>query len=176
MRMEKETKIKALKINGEKVMCDSPVLHEPSAATFIPKKGIFQKENHTWYIDFLTYARKDFFDFLEDRVDVLIEITEENGNTRQGHALFTGIDSNSDEPLEYRMKGITELEPVKTEIPEVPEFHMKDLHGKQVTLYYSSDTSTTGDYTVETLIALENAGSNKVGIYVLSSEVKERHK
>ncbi len=53
---------------------------------------------------------------------------------------------------------------------------MKDLHGKQVTLYYSSDTSTTGDYTVETLIALENAGSNKVGIYVLSSEVKERNK
>ncbi|WIK98144.1 hypothetical protein QPL86_11865 [Bacillus bombysepticus] len=175
--MKKETPIKTLKVNGEKVMCDSPVLHEPSAATFIPRKGIFQKQDHTWYIDFITYARKDFFDSLENRVSVLVEITEENGSIRQGRAIFTSIDSNSDEPLEYRMEGMTELEPVKNQlIPEVPEFHMKDLHGKQVTLYYSSDTSTTGDYMVETLMALENAGSNKVGIYVLSSEVKERHK
>ncbi|WP_267209507.1 hypothetical protein [Bacillus cereus] len=36
--MIKETPIKTLKINGEKVMCDSPVLNEPSAATFIPRK------------------------------------------------------------------------------------------------------------------------------------------
>ena len=110
-------------------------------------------------------------------MSVLVEITEENGNTHQGRAIFTCIDSTLDEPIVYRMEGITELEPVKTQpIPEVPEFQMKDLHGKQVTLYYSSDTSTTGDYTVETLIALENAGSNKVRIYVLSSEVKERNK
>ncbi|WP_095021654.1 hypothetical protein [Bacillus thuringiensis] len=175
--MMREIPIKTLKINGEEMKCSSPILHEPSAATFIQGKGIFQKQDHTWYIDFLTYARKDFFDFLDNRVSVLVEIIEENGNTRQGRVIFTSIDSNSDEPLEYRMEGMTELEPVKNQlIPEVPEFHMKDLHGKQVTLYYSSDTSTTGDYTVETLIALENAGSNKVGIYVLSSEVKERHK
>ncbi|MEB8691167.1 hypothetical protein ACQGS6_01185 [Bacillus sp. GMs2/2] len=175
--MKKETPIKTLKVNGEKIMCDCPILHEPSAATFIPRKGIFQKQDPTWYIDFVTYARKDFFDSLENRVSVLVEITEENGHIRQGRAIFTSIDSNSDEPLEYRMEGVTELEPVKNQlIPEVPEFHKKDLHGKQVTLYYSSDTSTTGDYTVDTLIALENAGSNKVGIYVLSSEVKERHK
>ncbi|PFQ75665.1 hypothetical protein COK15_14995 [Bacillus cereus] len=175
--MKKETPIKTLKVNGEKIMCDCPILHEPSAATFIPRKGIFQKQDPTWYIDFVTYARKDFFDSLENRVSILVEITEENGNTRQGRAVFTCIDSTLDEPIVYRMEGITELEPVKTQpIPEVPEFHKKDLHGKQVTLYYSSDTSTTGDYTVETLIALENAGSNKVGIYVLSSEVKERHK
>lgn len=177
MRMTKETPIKTLKINGEYVMCDSPVLHEPSAATFVPKKFIFEKEDHTWYIDFFTYARKDFFDFLDKRVAVLVEITEKNGNTRQGTALFTGVNNESVEPIEYRMEGITALEPVKTQpIPEIPEFHKKDLHGKQVTLYYSSDTSITGDHTVETLIALENAGSNKVGIYVLSSEVKERHK
>ncbi|MED1637844.1 hypothetical protein P4V01_12895 [Bacillus thuringiensis] len=175
--MIKETPIKTLKINGEKVMCDSPVLHEPSAATFILGKGIFQKQDHTWYIDFVTHARKDFFDSLENRVSVLVEITEENGNIRQGRVIFTSIDSTLDEPIVYRMKGITELELVKPQlISEVPEFHTKDLHGKQVTLYYSSDTSTTGDYTVETLIALENAGSNKVGIYVLSSNVKERHK
>lgn len=175
--MKKETPIETLKVNGEKIMCDSPVLHEPSAATFIQGKGIFQKQDHTWYIDFVTYARKDFFDSLENRVSVLVEITEENGNTHQGRAIFTCIDSTLDEPIVYRMEGITELEPVKTQpIPEVPEFQMKDLHGKQVTLYYSSDTSTTGGYTVETLIALENAGSNKVRIYVLSSEVKERNK
>lgn len=175
--MIKETPIKTLKINGEEMKCSSPILHEPSAATFIQGKGIFQKQDHTWYIDFVTYARKDFLDSLENRKSVLVEITEENGNTHQGRAIFTCIDSTLNEPIVYRMEGITELEPVKNQlIPEVPEFHMKDLHGKQVTLYYSSDTSTTGDYTVETLIALENAGSNKVGIYVLSSEVKERNK
>ncbi|MFF2241104.1 hypothetical protein ACFVUU_23570 [Bacillus thuringiensis] len=175
--MMREIPIKMLKINGEVVKCSSPVLHEPSSATFIPRKGIFQKQDHTWYIDFVTYARKDFFDSLENRKSVLVEITEENGNTHQGRAIFTSIDSNSDEPLEYRMEGITELELVKPQLTsEVPEFHTKDLHGKQVTLYYSSDTSTTGDYTIETLIALENAGSNKVGMYVLSSEVKERNK
>ncbi|AXY09954.1 hypothetical protein CUC43_25810 [Bacillus thuringiensis LM1212] len=175
--MTKETKIKELKINGEKVLCQSPVLHEPSASIVIPKRSVYQRQDNTWYIDFLTYARKDFFDFLDKRVDVSVEITDVNGNTRQGFALFTSIDSNSDEPLEYRMEGITELEPVKTQpIPEVPTFHMKDLHGKQVTLYYSSATSTTGDYTVETLTALENAGDSKVGMYVLSCNVKEGHK
>ncbi|CUB57177.1 hypothetical protein BN2127_JRS10_04014 [Bacillus subtilis] len=175
--MTKETKIEVLKINGEKVMCHSPVLHEPSAATFIQKKSIFQKQDHTWYIDFLAYARKDFFDFLDKRVDVSVEITDEYGNTSKGLAIFTGFNNDSYEPIEYRMEGITALEPVKTQpIPEVPKCQMEDLHGKQVTLYYSSATSTTGDYTVEQLFALENAGDSKVGIYALSCNVKEGHK
>ncbi|MDG0950506.1 hypothetical protein [Bacillus paranthracis] len=175
--MTKETPIKTLEINGEYVMCDSPVLHEPSAATFVPKKFIFEKEDHTWYIDFFTYARKDFFDFLDKRIDVSVEITDENGNTRQGTALFTGVNNESVEPIEYRMEGVTALEPVKTQpIPEVPKCQMEDLHGKQVTLYYSSSTATTGDYIVEQLFALENAGDSKVGIYVLSCNVKEERK
>lgn len=175
--MTKETPIKTLKINGDKVMCHSPVLHEPPAAAFIQKKSIFQKQVHTWYIDFFTYARKDFFDFLNKRVNVSVEITDENGNTSKGLAIFTGFTNGSVEPIEYRMEGITALEPVKTQpIPEVPTFHMKDLQGKQVTLFYSSDTSATGDYTVEQLFALENAGDSKVGIYVLSCNVKEGHK
>ena len=37
-----KTPIETLKVNGEKIMCDSPVLHEPSVATFIQGKGIFQ--------------------------------------------------------------------------------------------------------------------------------------
>ncbi|MFO6873649.1 hypothetical protein [Bacillus cereus] len=45
-------------------------------------------------------------------MSVSVEITEENGNIRQGRAIFTSIDSNLDEPLEYRMEGMTELEPV----------------------------------------------------------------
>lgn len=175
--MEKETKIKILKINGEKVMCQSPVLHEPSAAIVIPKRSVYQRQDNTWYIDFVTYARKDFLDSLKNRASVLVEITEENDNTRQGHALFTRIDSTLDEPIEYRMEGTTALEPVKAQmIPKVPKCQMEDLHGKQVTLYYSSNTSTTGDYTVEQLFALENAGDSKVGIYVLSCNVKEGHK
>ena len=36
--MKKETPIETLKVNGEKIMCDSPVLHEPSVATFIQEK------------------------------------------------------------------------------------------------------------------------------------------
>ena len=65
-------------------------------------------------------------------MSVLVEITEENGNTHQGRAIFTCIDSTLDEPIVYRMEGITELEPVKTQpIPEVPEFQMKDLHGNK---------------------------------------------
>ncbi|MGN4611812.1 hypothetical protein ACTFOZ_04945 [Bacillus cereus group sp. MYBK71-2] len=175
--MEKETKIKILKINGEKVMCQSPVLHEPSAAIVIPKRSVYQRQDNTWYIDFFTYARKDFFDFLDKRIDVSVEITDENGNTSKGLAIFTRTDSTLDEPIEYRMEGITALEPVKAQpIPEVPTFQMEDLHGKQVTLYYSSNTSTTGDYTVEQLFALENVGDSKVGIYVLSCNVKEGHK
>lgn len=175
--MTKETKIKVLKINGEKVMCHSPVLHEPSAAIVIPKRSVYQRQENTWYIDFFTYARKDFFDFLDKRVEVSVEITDENGNTSKGLAVFTGFTNESFEPIEYRMEGITALEPVKTQpIPEVPQFQMEDLHGKQVTLYYSSATSTTGDYTVEQLFALENAGDSKVGIYVLSCNVKEGHK
>lgn len=124
--MTKEMPIKTLKINGEYVMCDSPILHEPSAATFVPRKSIFQKEDNNWYINFITYARKDFFDSLENRVSVLVEITEENGNIRQGCAVFTCIDSILDEPIEYRMEGITALEPVNNpEIPEIPKLQIR---------------------------------------------------
>ena len=92
-------------------MCDSPILHEPSRYVYTGKR--YLPKHHTWYIDFVTYARKDFFDSLENRVSVLVEITEENGNTHQGRAIFTCIDSTLDEPIVYRMEGITELEPVK---------------------------------------------------------------
>ena len=77
------------------------------------REKVSSKTEYTWYIDFVTYARKDFFDSLENRVSVLVEITEENGNTHQGRAIFTCIDSTLDEPIVYRMEGITELEPVK---------------------------------------------------------------
>lgn len=175
--MTKETKIEVLKINGEKVMCHSPVLHEPSAATFIQKKSIFQKQDHTWYIDFLAYVRKDFFDFLDKRVDVSVEITDEYGNTSKGLAIFTGFNNDSYEPIEYRMEGITALELVKTQpIPEVPTFHMKDLHGKQVTLYYGVDFSTKEDYAAECLVAIEDTEDGNKRAYVLSIATKEGHK
>lgn len=175
--MIKETPIKTLKINEEKVMCDSPVLHEPSAATFIQGKGIFQKRDHTWYIDFVTYARKDFFDSLENRVSVLVEITEENGNTHQGRAIFTCIDSTLNEPIVYRMEGITELEPVKNpEIPEMPRLQMQDLNGKQVTLYYGADFSTKEDYAAECLVAIEDTEDGNKRAYVLSVATREGHK
>ncbi|RAS92102.1 hypothetical protein A6E21_22245 [Bacillus cereus] len=175
--MEKETKIKELKINGEKVLCQSPVLHEPSASIVIPKRSVYQRQDNTWYIDFFTYARKDFFDFLDKRVDVLVEITDENGNTCKGLAIFTGFNNDSDEPIEYRMEGITALEPVKNpKIPEISRLQMQDLHGKQVTLYYSADFSTKEDYAAECLVAIEDTEDGNKRAYVLSITTREGRK
>ncbi|MCU4787795.1 hypothetical protein OCF11_25900 [Bacillus cereus] len=175
--MEKETKIKELKINGDKVMCHSPVLYEPPAAAFIQKKSIFQKQVNTWYIDFFAYARKDFFDFLNKRVDVSVEITDENGNTSKGLAIFTGFNNESVEPIEYRMEGITALEPVKNQpIPEIPKLQMQNLHGKQVTLYYGADFSTKEDYAAECLVAIEDTEDGNKRAYVLSITTREGRK
>ncbi|MGK9485128.1 hypothetical protein [Bacillus tropicus] len=168
--MTKETPIKTLKINGEKVLCQSPVLHEPSAGIVIPKRSVYQRQDNTWYIDFFTYARKDFFDFLDKRVEVSVEITDENGNTRKGLAIFTGVNNDSDEPIEYRMEGITALEPVKN--PEIPQ----DLHGKQVTLYYGADFSTKEDYAAECLVAIEDTEDGNKRAYVFSITTREGRK
>ncbi|MDZ5608577.1 hypothetical protein U2I54_16120 [Bacillus pseudomycoides] len=170
-------KLKTLKINGETIECIEPKLYRPELETFDDAFDRYQKEAFSWHMEFIARDREDFMAAIGCRAKYLVEFTTIDGISQRGYALFTSFTSESDGPTEYTVTGISQLETVSAPVfPNMPTFHMKDLHGKQVTLYYGLDITAEDNHAAECLIAMEDTGGGKKRAYVLSSTLKEVRK